>query len=218
MANKHTSLKALFTDIADAIRGKTGDTGQIVADDFPKAISEIETDRTEDEDGIITGDIATYVNDRVRSVGRFAFSARKLLKSISLPSCEELNANCFDSCSALSSVDLPKVATISVEAFVDCVSLKEIDLPKVTWIGDGAFWRVPLEKLILRRTDARVAVGITVFGLDETPPPNLIAYVPSALVEEYKRAPLSRLAKEIRALEDYTVDGTVDGELDESKI
>ena len=41
MANTHTSLNALFTDIADAIREKTGDTASIVADDFPDVIREM---------------------------------------------------------------------------------------------------------------------------------------------------------------------------------
>ena len=41
MANTHTSLSALFTDIADAIREKTGDTASIVADDFPDVIREM---------------------------------------------------------------------------------------------------------------------------------------------------------------------------------
>ena len=40
MANKHTSLTALFADIADAIREKTGDTATIVADDFPDVVRE----------------------------------------------------------------------------------------------------------------------------------------------------------------------------------
>ena len=38
---KYTSLAALFKAIADAIRGKTGGTDTIVADDFPKAIEGI---------------------------------------------------------------------------------------------------------------------------------------------------------------------------------
>ena len=38
MANTHASLTALFDDIADAIREKTGDTATIVADDFPDVI------------------------------------------------------------------------------------------------------------------------------------------------------------------------------------
>ena len=40
MANKHASLDALFTDIADAIREKTGGTDTVVASDFPKVIRE----------------------------------------------------------------------------------------------------------------------------------------------------------------------------------
>ena len=38
MAETYSTLTALFTDIADAIREKTGDTATIVADDFPDVI------------------------------------------------------------------------------------------------------------------------------------------------------------------------------------
>ena len=38
MANKHASLEALFTDIANAIREKTGSAAVIVADNFPNVI------------------------------------------------------------------------------------------------------------------------------------------------------------------------------------
>ena len=40
MAETYSTLAALFTDIADAIREKTGDTAAIVADDFPDLIRE----------------------------------------------------------------------------------------------------------------------------------------------------------------------------------
>lgn len=43
MANTHSTLTGLFTDIADSIRAKTGGTGAIVADKFPEAISGITT-------------------------------------------------------------------------------------------------------------------------------------------------------------------------------
>lgn len=42
MAN-HSTLTSLFTDIADAIRDKSGTTGSIVADNFPEAIAAIDT-------------------------------------------------------------------------------------------------------------------------------------------------------------------------------
>lgn len=40
---KYTTLTSLFTAIADAIRGKTGGTEAIVADDFPSVIDSIPT-------------------------------------------------------------------------------------------------------------------------------------------------------------------------------
>lgn len=41
MANTHETLSSLFSDIADAIRTKTGESGKIVADNFPSKISAI---------------------------------------------------------------------------------------------------------------------------------------------------------------------------------
>jgi hypothetical protein len=44
-------------------------------------------------------------------------------------------------------------------------------------------------------------------------------YVPSVLVDSYKAyTNWSAIAVNIHALEDYTVDGTITGELDEAKI
>lgn len=50
MANTHTSLKSLFSDIADAIRTKTGSTALIVADDFPTEIGNIHSGGSATED------------------------------------------------------------------------------------------------------------------------------------------------------------------------
>ena len=41
MANLHTSLSELFTNIANAIRNKTGSTDAIIADEFPNKIESI---------------------------------------------------------------------------------------------------------------------------------------------------------------------------------
>lgn len=43
MANSNERLRALFTDIADSIRSKTGATEYIPAANFPGAIASIET-------------------------------------------------------------------------------------------------------------------------------------------------------------------------------
>ena len=42
--NRYRTLSSLFTAIADAIRAKTGETSQIIADDFPTAINAIPTE------------------------------------------------------------------------------------------------------------------------------------------------------------------------------
>ena len=41
MPNTHSTLSSLFSDIANAIRGKTGGTSQIKADNFPTEIAAI---------------------------------------------------------------------------------------------------------------------------------------------------------------------------------
>ena len=43
MPNTHSTLTSLFSDIADAIRAKTGETNTIIADNFPTAIAAIPT-------------------------------------------------------------------------------------------------------------------------------------------------------------------------------
>lgn len=50
MANTHVTLTSLFTDIADAIRAKTGGSDTIVADNFPAAISAIDTQENLDDE------------------------------------------------------------------------------------------------------------------------------------------------------------------------
>ena len=57
MANSHSNLTSLFTDIASAIREKNGSTGTIAADAFPSAIRLLQTD------GIDTSDATAVASE-----------------------------------------------------------------------------------------------------------------------------------------------------------
>ena len=79
-----------------------------------------------------------------------------------------------------------------------------------------------LKALILRNTSAvctlnlSVTFGNTPIGLANG---GGYIYVPSALIEDYKVATnWATYADRIRAIESYTVDGTMTGELDDTKI
>ena len=62
MPNTHTTLTSLFTDIANAIRNKTGSTGTIVADNFPAAIANIPTGGTSTPPTPTAGDTPVIIN------------------------------------------------------------------------------------------------------------------------------------------------------------
>lgn len=54
MSNAHSTLSSLFTDIANAIRTKTGSSAQIVADNFPTEIANIPNGGTDPSDATAT--------------------------------------------------------------------------------------------------------------------------------------------------------------------
>lgn len=65
MANTHTTVQGLFTDIADSLREKTGSSGKIVADTFPDQIKNIPILDTSDATAATTDiavDKTAYVN------------------------------------------------------------------------------------------------------------------------------------------------------------
>lgn len=111
------------------------------------------------------------------------------------------------------------VESIRSYVFSGCNKLEIVDIPSVKSIGGGAFNRcTSLLALILRRTTMSTLGSAALTGTPIASGTGYI-YVPAALVDSYKTATnWSTYADQFRALEDYTVDGTVTGDLDETKI
>lgn len=145
------------------------------------------------------------------------------LVSANLPKLEKFSfygGNEFANCTNLTNVNVQSLVRVGGLAFSRCTSLTKLDLPKITTIGNNAFeYTQSLIALILRNENL-CTIGTDAFkGTSAIGSGTGYIYVPAALIEDYKVAEnWSTYAAQFRALEDYTVDGTTTGELDESKI
>jgi hypothetical protein len=166
------------------------------------------------------------------SVGGYAFNNCLALTSVDLPLATSVGNGAFQHCQALTSVNLPVATSIDGYAFSNCPALTSVDLPLATSVGVYTFRECNvLTSVILRSSTVCSLLNKNAFNncyhilgtVNSTYNPNGdkdgYIYVPSALIEDYKVATnWSNFATQFRALEDYTVDGTITGELDESKI
>lgn len=150
-----------------------------------------------------------------------AFSGCKSLQTIDLPSYTTGGVYTFNGCSALVDVNLPLFKEIGSSCFKNCSILKRLDLPSATSIGSEAFRNCTRLGILILRNETMVTLSAT-SAFSATPIKSGgkgYIYVPSALIDSYKVATnWSTYASQFRALEAYTVDGTITGELDESKI
>lgn len=169
------------------------------------------------------------------TVGSHAFYGCGALESINLPNVTTIDKNSFANCPQLKSLILPSVISAgnnSLNCLAEYIKLQSLtglgswtfnnfkcvilDLPSVAYISkNGICNSQSLKALVLRITSSICTLGGTFDDYFN----NANIYVPRALIEEYKVANnWSTYADKFRALEDYTVDGTVTGALDETKL
>lgn len=172
----------------------------------------------------------------VVTVGAGAFSSAPRLKEVNLPLTTSCGISCFNGCAELLKYNLPKLQVLSDNMFSECVKLKIHDLHSCTSIGSAAFQaNLSLTAVTLRNNSVVALSHILAFGrcphylgiVDATYNPEGLKdgyiYVPRKLISSYQTATnwssLYAIHENMfRALEDYTVDGTITGALDESKI
>lgn len=154
----------------------------------------------------------------VANVG--GFSGCSALTRIKIESASEIRSSGFSSCTSLMNIDLPNVTKVGISAFQGCSSLSSVDFSKPVDIANRAFYMCSaLNTIILRNQISVSTVGSTSLSVTPFDDGGGYIYVPKALLEDYQTAEnWSTYASQFRALEDYTVDGTTTGELDENKI
>ena len=184
-----------LTGIAEAIREKTGGTDPVAVSDMAGKIAEIEAGG---------GDIDALID--------------RSITEISSSSVTSIENSVFQGCSSLTTVDFPVVTSIGNSAFYSCSKLTTADFPVATSIGSSAFRMCSKLKSLLLRGNNVCTLNKNVFVSTPISSGTGYIYVPSALIEQYKTANnWSTYASRFRALEDYTVDGTITGELDPAK-
>ena len=120
---------------------------------------------------------------------------------------------------SITEISSSSATSIGNSAFYDCSSLTTANFPAATSIGSSAFNSCSaLKSLLLRGNDVCALSNKNAFSSTKISSGTGYIYVPSSLIEQYKAATnWSAYSAQFRALEDYTVDGTITGELDPAK-
>ena len=155
------------------------------------------------------------------SIENNAFYGCTSLTTINFPVATSVGSSAFRNCKALTTINFPVATSIENNIFYDCTSLTTINFPVATSVGNRAFYGCSaLTALILRNSTICTLSNTNAFtGCTKITGTGGYIYVPSSLVDAYKTATnWVTYASKFRALEDYTVDGTTTGALDESKV
>lgn len=118
---------------------------------------------TNAEDGIITKTISgVYTNNRVKTVGTYAFVNCGDLTEVSFPMCTSISTYAFYNCTKLISVNFPACTSIGSSAFGSCRNLVSASFPMCTSIGEGAFQSC--SKLTSVNFPACTSIGYSAFA------------------------------------------------------
>lgn len=141
-----------------------------------------------------------------------AFNGLTSLKSIRLDNLEETKQQLLSGCPALVDVYAPKITVLANGTFQNCTNLARLDMPVLSVIQINAFYNTIVTTLIIRTNTVCSLMDVGAFSECPMKKGTGYIYVPRALIDSYKAATnWSTYANQFRALEDYTVDGTVTG-------
>lgn len=144
-----------------------------------------------------------------------AFQGCKM-KTVYAPQQKNMPMNCFNSCPNLVEVELPQCERLDNNSLQNCKKLEYLDILGGS-IHANFFYNMPnFKAFIIRQTDGVVTLTTTYSFFTNTPfeSGQGYFYVPRALIEDYKaQTHFVEFSNQFRALEDYTLDGTVTGKI-----
>lgn len=170
--------------------------------------------------------LATIDIPKLKTSASYTFAYTKP-SNINFPLLETMSTYTFAYITVPCTVNLPSLKATTNSGFRDSKGITRVDLGSATKIDTLCFYYCNnLEKLILRKSDAICTLQSTnAFTGTKIAGGTGYVYVPRALLsdddatKDYRRATnWSNYSTQFRVLEDYTVDGTITGELDLNKI
>lgn len=210
---------AILTDIADAVREKTGAIEPIVPEKMAEMLRNVEGDYERgyaegyekgdsNMDGILTRQETTIRNDRITYLGIEVFRNYESLAVVDFPNVTSTGANIFYACYGLRTVNFPKLSAVGINMFAYSSLLKRLDFPSVESISGGAFSGCSrLVTLILRKVDTVCTLeNVSAFSGTSIAKGTGFVYVPDNLVEQYKAATnWSTYASQIKPISELEV-------------
>lgn len=176
----------------------------------------------------LAGTVVTEVDlPKLTAIKGYAFYECNKLTEMSFPELTEIAGYAFTGCKSAATVVCPKLTTVPVNGFREFAGVVTADFHDLRSIYSNGFYKCTnLETLIIRTQGICTLAAGTVFTATKILLGEGYVYVPRAYLSEtdatkdYRRATnwSALTAEQYRALEDYTVDGTIYGALDPDKI
>ena len=143
--NTDMSIRQTFTDIANAIREKTGSTGLLYPSEMAQNILDIPQGGGENYlPGFIEGtaNFADYASSirNVTGIKSYAFMNDTTVVNADFPKVEWVRESAFARCSNLQTINFPKCSHIGFSAFLNCSKITEAIFPECQTVQGGAFY------------------------------------------------------------------------------
>ena len=139
MANvlvEETSL----SNIASAIREKSGGSATYKPGEMAAAISNLPTGGSSDnEDGLLSDTLINYENATATDIKNNCFANSTTLATATFTNVSNVGSSAFSNCSALTQVSIPNATTIGNSCFSKASKLLTVNLSNAEFLGEYAF-------------------------------------------------------------------------------